>query len=140
MRPFKSMVRGAMSALVVLLAAATAALAGPEGSYDVSGTNPGDGSSYSGRVTVEQTGETYQVIWDVAGTRFIGSGLGAAPVKGNTVMGPAAANDDVLAVGYVSGDRNFGLAFYVEQDDGTWSGIWTFGGSTAIGTEIWTPR
>lgn len=140
MKPIQGMIRNAAAGMVALLTAATGAFAGPEGSYDVVGTNPGDGSSYTGSVTVEQTGETYQVIWEISGTRFIGSALGAAPVKGRTIMGPAAANDDVLAVGYVSGERNFGLAFYVEQEDGTWSGVWTFGGSTAIGTETWTPR
>jgi hypothetical protein len=89
-------------------------------------------------VTVSRNGETYRVIWDIGGTRFTGSGLGAAPVKGSSVMGPASANDNVLAVGYVSGSRNFGLAYYVERPNGTWEGIWTYGGSDKIGTETWT--
>jgi len=140
MRMIQPMIRTTAAGMIALMTAATTALAGPEGRYDVVGTNPGDGSSYTGSVTVERTGETYQVIWEISGTRFIGSALGAAPVKGRTIMGPADEADDVLAVGYVSGERNFGLAFYVEQDDGTWSGVWTFGGSSAIGTENWTPR
>jgi hypothetical protein len=123
----------------ILLAAVTAAIAGPEGRYTVSGTNPG-GGAYTGTVRVARTGETYEVIWDIGGTRFTGSALGAAPVKGNSVMGPASDSDNVLAVGYVSGTRNFGLAYYVEQDDGTWQGIWTYGGSDRIGTEVWRRR
>lgn len=120
----------------VILATVSGVLAGPEGTYSVSGTNPGESGTYDGTVTITRTGETYKVIWNIAGTRFTGSGLGAAPVKGGSVMGPADASDDTLAVGYTSG-RSFGLAFYVEQPDGTWDGVWTYGGSDKIGTETW---
>ncbi len=75
------------------------ALAGPEGVYSVSGKNPGGGTPYSGTVTVTRTGATYRVVWDIGGTVFTGSGLGAAPVKGDTIMGPADDADYVLAVG-----------------------------------------
>jgi hypothetical protein len=126
------------TALATLIA--SVAWAGPDGSYTVSGTNPGGGGAYKGTVNVTRTGETYEVIWDIAGTRFTGSGLGAAPVKGQSVMGRADDNDNTLAVGYVSGPSNFGLAFYVEQPDGTWQGIWTYGGSDRIGTEVWQRR
>lgn len=131
--------RFAATAMAVALLTAPA-WAGPEGTYTVKGENPGGGSGYSGRVTVTRTGETYSVVWDVSGTQFAGSGLGAAPVKGSTIMGPADDADYVLAVGYMSEQGYFGLAYYVEQADGTWKGIWTFGGSKEIGTETWTPR
>ena len=127
-------------AAAIISALAIPALAGPEGSYSVAGKNPGNGSAYSGTVTVTRTGETYRVVWDIGGTTFTGSGLGAAPVKGSTVMGPADDADYVLAVGYISGPKNFGLAYYVEQDDGTWKGIWTYGGGEQIGTENWTRK
>lgn len=128
-----------LGACWVLLAGVACALAGPEGDYAVTGTNPGANGTYRGSVSVRQTGETYEVIWDIAGTRYTGSALGAAPVKGRSMMGPADAGDDTLAVGYISG-RSFGLAFYVEQDDGTWKGVWTYGGSDKIGTEVWTRK
>lgn len=124
---------------VCLIIACTLAWAGPEGTYDVTGKNPDSQSVYRGTVTVTRTGETYKVRWQIAGTQFIGSGIGAAPAKGNTIMGPADENDNVLAVGYVSGRGNFGLAYYIEQADGSWKGIWTFGGSEKIGTETWVP-
>ena len=128
--------RTVLTACATALMATTAALAGPEGTYSVTGTNPGGSGTYKGTVTVTRTGETYRVIWDIAGTRFTGSGLGAAPVKGGAVMGAAHSDDDTLAVGYISG-RSFGLAFYVEQPDGSWDGVWTYGDSDKIGTEKW---
>ena len=94
-----------LAAGAVTLAMVSGALAGPEGTYSVTGTNPGGSGTYRGIVTVSRTGETYKVIWDIAGTRFTGSGLGAAPVKGGAVMGPAASGDDTLAVGYISGPQ-----------------------------------
>lgn len=131
-------VAGALLGAAAFATITMPALAGPEGSYSVAGKNPGGGSPYSGTVTVTRTGATYRVVWDIGGTVFTGSGLGAAPVKGNTVMGPADDADYVLAVGYISGPENFGLAYYVQQDDGTWKGIWTYGGADTIGTETWT--
>ncbi len=115
-----------------------AAQAGPEGRYTVEGTNPGNGSSYRGTVTVERNGQTYSVLWIVGGTEFVGTGIGAANVKGTATMGPASDQDDAIAISYVT-DGSFGLTFYVEQDNGQWQGIWTYGGSSEIGTEIWTP-
>lgn len=132
--------RSAAIAVTALAAMVNQALAGPEGTYSVRGTNPGSDGVYEGVVEVVRSGDTYQVIWEIGGARFAGSGLGAAPVKGETIIGPAHESDYVLAVGYISGQGDFGLAYYVENDDGTWNGIWTFGGSDKIGTEVWTPR
>ena len=56
-----------------------------------------------------------------------------------TVMGPAADNDYVLTVGYVSGGENFGISYYIEQDDVTWQGIWAYGGSGTVASETWYP-
>ncbi len=125
-----------LGACVIILAGVASAIAGPEGTYAVTGTNPGGNGTYKGTVSVTRTGETYEVVWNISGTRYVGSALGAAPVKGVTVMGPADPSDDTLAVGYVSG-KSFGLAFYVEQKDGTWDGVWTYGGSDKVGTESW---
>jgi hypothetical protein len=67
---------------------ATSALANPEGTYEILGTNPGDGVTYSGRVTVQRTGDTFVLVWIVAGSRQVGIGVG---------------KDDFLAVSYRSG-------------------------------------
>ena len=126
-------------ALTALLLLPLAALAGPEGNYTLTGTSPGGGGTYAGTVEVQRNGDTYVVLWKIGNETYLGTGLGAADVKGVPTMGPAAANDTALAVGYVS-DAIFGQAFYVQQSDGTWKGIWTYGGSSQIGTEVWTPQ
>lgn len=127
-----------LSILFVLFVFPMQAFAGPEGAYQVFGTSPGGGNEYEGVVAVERNGDTYVVVWEVGGTEFIGTGLGAANVKGVVTMGPASGQDTALTVSYISED-SFGLAFYVERDNGEWEGIWTFGGSENIGTEVWVP-
>jgi len=112
-----------------LLAATTAAAflwsaaafaADPAGNYKVEGTNPGGGSTYHGTVSVTKTGETYRVIWVVAGTRYVGTGIG---------------DKDFLAVSYKSGNDT-GLALY-GADGGNWAGVWTYAGGHQVGAEIW---
>ena len=74
----------------MLTALAATVLAGPEGNYQVSGTNIGDGSPYTGTVEVVRNGKTYSVRWEIAGATFVGSGLeayaryhgGAADLRG----------------------------------------------------------
>jgi hypothetical protein len=112
-----------LAAAVSLVLLASSAWAVHEGEYDVEGTNPGSGSGYSGTVRVSRTGETYNVVWTVGGTRYVGTGIG---------------NKDFLAVSYRSGNST-GLALY-GQADGSWQGIWTYAGSREVGTERWTPR
>lgn len=102
----------------------TAARAGdPVGTYSVSGSNPGGGGAYTGTATVEKTGGTYKVTWDVAGTHFEGTGLG---------------DSRFLGVGYRTGD-NTGLALYSPEGD-DWVGVWTYAGGTELGKEKWTRR
>ena len=125
--------------ITTLIMFTLSALAGPEGTYTVRGTNPGGQGEYSGTVSVRQTGQTYSVIWNVGGVKYTGTGLGAENSRGYSTMGPASTSDSSIAISYIS-DGTFGLAYYVEQDDGTWRGIWTYGGSDKIGTEIWTRR
>ncbi len=100
------------------------AVADPVGRYDIEGTNPGSTSRYRGTVSVEKTGATYRVIWDVGGTRYVGTGIG---------------DRDFLAVSYRSGD-NTGLALYGHDSNGVWQGIWTYSNGREIGTEKWIPR
>jgi hypothetical protein len=110
----------AVSAAALLWSAAAAFAADPTGSYSVEGTNPGAGSKYRGTVTVEKTGQTYRVVWDVGGTRYVGTGIG---------------NKDFMAVSYISG-RDTGLALY-GANGGNWSGVWTYANGRQIGTEVW---
>lgn len=125
--------------ITTLITLTLSALAGPEGTFTVRGTNPGGHGEYSGTVSVRQTGQTYSVIWNVGGVKYTGTGLGAENSRGYSTMGPASSSDSSIAISYIS-DGTFGLAYYVEQDDGTWRGIWTYGGADKIGTEVWTRR
>jgi hypothetical protein len=125
--------------ITTLITLTLSALAGPEGTFTLRGTNPGGQGEYSGTVSVRQTGQTYSVIWNVGGVKYTGTGLGAENSRGYSTMGPASSSDSSIAISYIS-DGTFGLAYYVEQDDGTWRGIWTYGGSDKIGTEIWSRR
>lgn len=108
-----------ISAIAIMWNAAAFA-ADPVGSYEVEGTNPGGGGSYSGTVSVERTGQTFRVIWVVGGTRYVGTGIG---------------DHDFLAVSYKS-DNDTGLALY-GSDGGNWKGIWTYAGGRQIGAEMW---
>lgn len=107
-------------ALAMLFSFATVALAAdPAGSYEVEGKNP-NGSKYEGTVTVTKTGETYHVVWEVGGTKFVGTGIG---------------NKDFIAITYRTGDST-GLALY-GQDGDNWAGVWTYAGGTQMGAEAW---
>ena len=127
------------AALLFTFIVPNSAFAGPEGVYYVEGTNPGNKGRYSGTVTVERNGDTYTVAQDIDGSQYIGTGLGAANVKGNFTIGPANEGDIALAVSYISGE-SFGQAFYIHQEDGSWKGIWAYGGAKKIGSETWTPQ
>lgn len=105
---------------VALVLSVVTALANPVGVYAVSGTNPGSDNEYSGTVAVEQTGDTYQVVWRIGSDRFTGTGIG---------------DSNFLAVTYRSGDHT-GLALYAQDGDG-WKGVWTYSGGRQIGTETW---
>lgn len=127
------------AALLACLTFAAPSRADPVGTYDVVGTNPGSDGTYGGTVTVTRTGDTYDIVWMIAGTRFDGTGLGARVVDGQYLVGPARPDDVSLSVGYVSGG-SFGIAIYFEGADGSWQGVWTYDGSDRIATERWTPR
>jgi hypothetical protein len=107
-------------ALLGLALNASGTLADPVGTYEMSGTNPGTGSRYSGTVVVQRTGDTFQVTVTVSGRRFVGIGIGKS---------------DYLAVSYAFGN-NIGVAVYTETENG-WSGIWAPSGSPILGTESW---
>jgi hypothetical protein len=116
------MVRKLAALIVAVMLGSTLAFAGdPVGRYNVVGSNPGDKGRYSGTVTVERTGETFRVTWDIGSQTFIGTGIGSE--KG-------------LAVSYRSGNQT-GLAIYGAKGD-DWEGVWTFTGGRDVGGEAWT--
>jgi hypothetical protein len=92
-----------------------------DGVYDISGTNP-DGKSYSGTLTVIQSGEGYTFDWS-AGTTLSGFGMKA----GNYV-----------AVGF--GGAQCSFVGYDLESDGTLKGRWGSHGSTKFGTEVATRK
>jgi hypothetical protein len=104
-----------------LMLSAGYVFADPVGKYDVEGTNPGNGDTYSGTVSVERTGETYRVVWVVGGTRYVGTGIG---------------DKDFIAISYKSGNDT-GLALYGSDGD-NWAGVWSYAGATKMGSEHWT--
>lgn len=103
------------------------ALAGPEGTYDMTGTNPGDHSPYQGIVEVKKTGDTYAVVW-----RF-----GADETHGIGAL--TTTSGQTFAVSYDAG-KGHGIALYELQGDGSWSGTWSNMGGKSLGTEIWHPQ
>jgi hypothetical protein len=112
--------RSLFVALAMLGGFATAALAAdPVGSYKIEGSNP-SGGSYQGTAEVTKTGQTYQVVWDIGGTKYQGTAIG---------------DQNFMAITYRAGD-NTGLALYGE-DGGNWKGVWTYAGGTSMGSEVW---
>lgn len=124
----------AVAALTLLMP--LSALADPVGVWSVRGVNPDNGEEYTGKVQVTRRGETYNVVWNVAGTEFIGTGLGAKFVGDRFEMGAASKDDTAISVGYISGN-SFGMAMYFQQPDGHWQGVWTYGGSKKVASEDW---
>jgi hypothetical protein len=124
-----------------LIAAPTLAKADPTGTYNVVGRNADNGGTYKGTVEVSRTGGTYKVVWVIDGTQSAGTGLGThLENDGKTIVtGPASDRDIGLSVGYINKD-SFGVATYYHQPDGSWSGVWSYGGSRNVTVETWTPQ
>jgi hypothetical protein len=108
------------AAVVIVLGTTLAFASDPVGRYRVTGSNPGGGNEYSGTVTVERTGETFRVSWQIGSQVFTGTGIGS---------------DKGLAVSYRSSDFH-GLAIYGVDGDG-WDGVWTVTDGRTLGTEKW---
>ena len=102
--------------LVAALMFGAPARAQPVGTFAVAG----DG--YTGTVTVTQTGQTFDVVWQVGNQRFRGVGIFL---------------NGVLSVGY-SGEGHTGLAIYRESAPGVWEGPWAFVAENETHTERWT--
>jgi hypothetical protein len=106
-----------------LMADAPAFAGDPVGTYSVIGSNPGGRGRYSGTVTVERTGDTFRVTWDIGNQTYVGTGIGSE--KG-------------IAVSYRSGGET-GLAIYGANGN-NWEGVWTYTGGREVGGEAWTRR
>lgn len=87
--------------------------------YKVTGTNPGNGSAYEGKVTVWKVGDVYQFQWEIGGDTFAGAGLRI----GNK-----------LAVGWGRGEGQIGVATYLFNGDRA-DGTWAIPGKETIGIE-----
>jgi hypothetical protein len=110
-------------AVAVVMSATLASAGDPVGRYGVVGSNPGNGTKYAGTVTVERTGDTYRVTWDIGNQTYIGTGIGS---------------DEGFAVAYRSGGQT-GIAIYGAKGE-HWEGVWTYTGGRDIGGEAWTRR
>ena len=108
--------------ILAVLASGAEAQKSVAGSYNVEGRGP-DGSSYRGTVEVVPTGDTFRVTWLIDGQRYLGTGIG---------------DESFISVSYRSGNDT-GLALLVNEN-GVWSGIWTYAGGTKLGQERWTRR
>lgn len=130
--------RAAIISACALIVLPTFALADPTGTYNVVGRNADNGSTYKGTVEVSRTGATYKIVWDIGGKKSIGTGLGSHFENAGTIVtGPASGKDTGLSVGYLNKD-SFGIATYYLQADGSWSGVWAYGGSQHTTSETWT--
>jgi hypothetical protein len=118
------MLRTFAAAAAAVLLSVTFAFAGdPVGRYGVVGSNPGNGTKYAGTVTVERTGDTYRVTWDIGSQTYVGTGIGSS---------------EGFAVAYRSGSQT-GIAIYGAKGE-DWEGVWTYTGGRDIGGEAWTRR
>lgn len=95
------------------------ALAQMTGQYKVEGKNP-DGTAYSGSASIEKTGDTYRVVWNIGGERFIGTGIGS---------------NEAIAIGYRSGS-NTGVVLLVKEGD-EYFAVWTYLNGRQLGGEKW---
>ena len=111
-------------------------MAGPEGTFEVKGTNPDDSTTYAGSVTVTRNAELYRVVWDIANEKTVGVGIGLRLVDGRMVSGPASDKDTGIAISYIS-EETSGNATYTEGPDGTWQGVWAYDGNEQLATETW---
>ncbi len=109
------------AAALSLMFAGAAFAANPVGKYTCRGHGPDGGDLYKGTVTVEKTGDTYKVVWVIAGKKTVGTAIGDA---------------NFIAISYVSGNST-GLALYGEDGD-DWKGVWTYQNGTSMGDESWT--
>lgn len=93
---------------------------GLKGTYQiVASQSPIGGGSYTGTVTIEPTGDTYRLQWQLPRESYGGVGI---------------RRGDVLAVGWGSG-KGAGVVAYTVRPDG-YDGVWATPGGQRLGTEV----
>ena len=108
--------------ILAALAGGAAAQKSIAGRYNIEGRTP-DGTTYNGTAEVVPTGDTFRVTWVIDGQRYLGTNIG---------------DEGFLTVSYRSGNDT-GLVLLVNEN-GVWSGIWTYAGGTRLGQERWVRR
>ncbi len=96
------------------------------GTYVVRGTNPGDGGSYGGTITVKLVGEVYQIQWTGSGQNAVGTGLRLGDTLAVTWQDPA--------------NKDTAVAVYIVMPDGGLKGRWAPLGGAKAGSEDWTRK
>ena len=93
---------------------------GLNGTYKiVASQSPVGGKSYTGTVTIQPTGDTYSLRWQLANESYAGVGI----KRGN-----------VLFVGWGAG-KGSGVVVYTRRGDDL-DGVWASPGGTQLGTEV----
>ncbi|OYX05254.1 MAG: hypothetical protein B7Z15_17040 [Rhizobiales bacterium 32-66-8] len=101
------------------------ALAKGPGKYTVAGVNADDKSKYEGTTTITKTGENiWRVVSVIDGDKFDGYGIG---------------DEDIISVTF-SGNGSTGVALYVSEKDGSYTGIWAFKGDKKVSMETLTAK
>lgn len=95
----------------------TETIKGSNGRFTVDGKTPA-GDSYTGLLTLQETGNTYQAQWTIGETVYNGIGF---------------KSGDLLVIGYGYGQA-FGVVEYNFGKDGA-NGRWAMGGGEKLGVE-----
>jgi hypothetical protein len=93
------------------------------GRYAVSGKNP-DGTTYTGRLTIQKTAVGYQLTWSIGDLLYTGTGIFV---------------DGLLTVTWRGVDGE-GQGVYTRDDQGVLSGTWTVAGQDKPGQETLVPE
>lgn len=92
-----------------------------EGQFAIQGTNPTDGSSYGGSISITRYDETYYVNWTSGSSTYHGIGL---------------RQGDWLAIAWANpGTKDYGIVDYVLKNN-TAQGRWTVMGSQRFNEEL----
>lgn len=114
---------------LALAAAATVALSAPALAQDVFAVTGADightTDNYTGKVTVTKSGDTWNVVWQIAGDKT---------TRGTGVVLEGCC----LAVTGVYEGKPF--VFLLKADGAKYVGVWTVAGETRMGRETWIPQ
>ena len=109
----------ALSFVLVVFVAAAGWAQSITGWYSVTGEGASQNQSYSGRVLVQRTGETYRVEWRIGNQRFYGTGI---------------YYNRVLSVSYDG--AHGGIAVYAPVNGG-FNGVWASENAKWVRWENW---